>query len=417
MTREPPLRQNGCVGPALSVLLSLALQATAPAGASSAAKPAAAPAPAPAAQAAAIAARAVELQQQGRLEQAAAEYRRFLELAPKSWEARSNLGVICAQLGQFDKAVEEYRQALALQPASLAGQPPSLAVRNNLALALYKAARIGAAAAELEALLRTRPDHPAAPLLLADCRLQLGEWKQVIALLDPLLERDPENQAILYMIGTALMRDRQHERGQRVLDRILRRGDSAEAHLVLAIASREASDDLAAEKELRRALELNPQLPTANAILAEVLVKMGDAPGAVEALRRELAGNPNHFDAHALLALLLRQDAQNDEARQHLQKALELRPGDPGALYQLALVQIATGELDPARRTLEPLVRESPGFTEAHVSLAMVYYRQGRREDGNREQAAVQRLKAEQKAREDAERARQQREGQGPPTP
>ena len=150
-------------------------------------------------------------------------------------------------------------------------------------------------------MLKAQPDHATAPLLLADCRLQLGEWKQVIAMLDPLLEKDPENQAILYMIGTALMRDRQYERGQRVLDRILRRGDSAEAHLVLAIASREAKDDIAAEKELRRALELNPALPTANGTLGEVLAKMGDAPGAVEALRRELAINPNHFDSHVLL--------------------------------------------------------------------------------------------------------------------
>ncbi len=235
----------------------------------------------------------------------------------------------------------------------------------------------------------------------------------MIAILDPLLEKDPENQAILYMIGTALMRDRQAERGQRVLDRILRQGDSAQAHLVLAIASREATDDIAAEKELRRALELDPRLPTANAILGEVLVKMGDAPGAAEALRRELALNPNHFDSHLLLGLLLRQDSRNDEALEHVKKALVLRPGDPGALYQLALVEIASGELEAARRTLEPLVKEAPGFTEAHVSLATVYYRLGRREDGNRHQAIVQRLKAEEKAREDAERARQQ--GQAPP--
>ena len=83
----------------------------------------------------------------------------------------------------------------------------------------------------------------------------------MIAILDPLLERDPDNKAVLYMLGTALMRDRQYERGQRVLDRILRQGDSAEAHLVLAIASREANDDIAAEKELRRALELDPPCP------------------------------------------------------------------------------------------------------------------------------------------------------------
>ena len=58
-------------------------------------------------------------------------------------------------------------------------------------------------------------------------------------------------------------------------------------------------------------------------------------------------------------------------------------------------------------------MKDAPSFTEAHVSLAMVYYRLGRRADGNREQAIVQRLKAEEKAREDAERARQQ--GQAAP--
>ncbi|HXY39963.1 MAG TPA: tetratricopeptide repeat protein, partial [Vicinamibacteria bacterium] len=339
------------------------------------------------------------------------EYRRFLQLVPGSWQARSNLGVLYAQLGDFEKAVEQYRQALAAHPDA----SPAVAIRYNLAVALYKAGRMRDAAGELETVLKAQPGHPQAPLLLADCRLQLGEWKRVIALLDPLLERDPENQAVLYMIGTALMRERQYARGQRVLDRILRHGDSAEAHLVLAIASREASDDIAAERELRKALELNPQLPTANAILAEVLVKMGDAPGAMGALRREIEINPNHFDAHLLLALLLRQDGRNDEALEHVKKALLLRPGDPGARYQLALCHVARGELEPARQALEPLVREEPSFSEAHVTLAMVYFRLGRREDGAREQAAVQRLNAEQKAREEAEKARQQAGGSPSP--
>ena len=388
-------------------LLASAQTATAPpaaAGGQPAKKPAARSAPVDSAAAGAIAAQALELQKQGRFEEAAAQYRRFLELAPRSWEVRSNLGVVYAQLGRYEEAVREYRQALALQPSAQA----VAAIRFNLAVALYKAGRMNDAAGELETLRRARPDHRPAALLLADCRLQLGEWKQVIALLDPLLERDPENPAILYMIGTALMRDRQYQRGQAVLDRILRRGDSAEAHLVLAIASREANDDLAAEKELRKALELNPRLPTANAMLGDVLVKIGDAPAAIEALRRELEINPNHFDAHLLLALLLRQDSKNDESRTHVQKALALRPGDPGARYQLALVHIADGDYEAARRVLEPLVEAEPSFTEAHVSLAMAYFRLGRREDGAREQAVVQKLKAEQQARQDAEKLRQQ---------
>jgi len=78
-------------------------------------------------------------------------------------------------------------------------------------------------------------------------------------------------------------------------------------------------------------------------------------------------------------------------------------------------VQIAVGVIEAARQTLEELVKDEPAFTEAHVSLATVYYRLGRREDGQRHQAIVQRLKEEQKAREDAERARQ--EGGPPPSP
>ena len=48
---------------------------------------------------------------------------------------RSNLGVVFAQLGRYDEAVREYREALAVRPSALA-------VRYNLAVALYKAGRI-----------------------------------------------------------------------------------------------------------------------------------------------------------------------------------------------------------------------------------------------------------------------------------
>ena len=128
------------------VVLVPGTQASRPAGQPSgqAQKP-----PQPVSDAAAIAARAMELQKQGKLEEAAAEYRRLLDLAPKSWEARSNLGVVYAQLGEYAEAVSEYHRALALRPAPQAVS----AIRYNLAVALYKAGRMRDAAGELEATL------------------------------------------------------------------------------------------------------------------------------------------------------------------------------------------------------------------------------------------------------------------------
>jgi len=360
-----------------------------------------APASRPAPDPASIAARAVEHQRAGRLDEAARDYERLLEIVPTSWEARSNLGAVYAGLGRFEDAVREYERALAASPGQVA-------VRYNLALALYKGARLRDAVRELVTVLEARPDHAAAPLLLADCHLQLAEWTDVIAILDPIVARDPDNKAVLYMLGTALMRDRQYRRGQAVVDRILRQGDSAEAHLMLALASREAQDDLAAKGELETALRLEPDLPAANAILGEVLMNMGEGAAAGEAFRRELALNPNHFDSHLFLGLLLRQEADLDGARAHLERALTLRPGDPGVLYQLALVHVAKNELEPARETLEGLVRGAPDWLEAQVSLTTVYYRLGRREDGDRHQAIVRRLRQEDQARRDAELEKKQ---------
>ena len=55
---------------------------------------------------------------------------------------------------------------------------------------------------------------------------------------------------------------------------------------------------------------------------------------------------------------------------------------------------------DRACATLEKVVKQSPQFLEAHVSLAQVYYRLKRKADGDRERAIVQKLKAEQDAKQ-----------------
>src|SRR5215470_7942670 len=59
---------------------------------------------------------AVALMQQGRLDQAAAHYRRTLARDPDFAEACSNLGVVLAAQGRLDEAAAQYRRALALKP-------------------------------------------------------------------------------------------------------------------------------------------------------------------------------------------------------------------------------------------------------------------------------------------------------------
>ncbi len=212
--------------------------------------------------------------------------------------------------------------------------------------------------------------------LLADCYLRLGQNKEVIDLLTSVQRADPSNQAFNYLLGTALVRDGQAAKGQFVIDRILKNGDSAEARLLMGTTKYIVSDFRGALEDLQKAVELNPNLAEANAYYGLALLASGDQANARKAFERELKADPNNFESNLRMGVILRQDEENDEALKYLQKALQIRRGDPGVLYQIASVELAGGQVDRAQHDLEALVRAEPKFLEAHVSLATVYFRQ-----------------------------------------
>jgi Tfp pilus assembly protein PilF len=230
--------------------------------------------------------------------------------------------------------------------------------------------------------------------------LRMGQNKDVIKLLQP-SERDHlHDLAIAYLLGTALIRDNQPERGQILVDRILRNGESAEAHLMLGSAKMQVKEFAGARDEFAKAVALNPKLPDVHVLYAQSLQVTGDPDGALKEFKAELAVDPYNFDSNLEMGVLVREDQNYAEARKYLNRALEVRPGDLGARYQIATISLAEGKTDEARQELESIIKESPQFTEAHVSLASVYYRLKRPADGNRERSIVQSLTAEAQAKQ-----------------
>lgn len=337
-------------------------------------------------------ARAVQLQQAGDLEGAIRAYRAFLELNPGSVEARSNLGAAYAHLGQYQKAVEEYRRSLELDGGNAT-------VRFNLGLAYYKAAQVAEAATELARAVAAQPRNLNAAILLADCYLRMGENKKVVELLSPFEATHRDDRALLYVLGTALIRDKQVEKGQLLVDRILRDGDSAEARMMLGTARIVGHDYAGAVKEFRRALELNAALPAAYSFYGMALMNTGNRDQAADAFQRELQFNPTDFAANFYLGFMLKQDQKFPQALRYLERALQLQPAAPDVRYQIGSLHVSTGNLAVAERVLEELVKDQPNFVEAHVSLAMVYYRLRRKQDGDRQQEIIRKLNAEIQAR------------------
>jgi tetratricopeptide (TPR) repeat protein len=337
--------------------------------------------------------RAVALQDAGQLDAAAETYRAFLEQHPRNVEAWSNLGVVYSRLGRFNEAIAAYQQALSFSHLNTP-------VRMNLALAYYKSGRHRQAIGEFDVVIAANPWVPDPVLLKADSLMQLGAFADAAALLKPLAPKLQDQQVFSYLLGMALLQSGETEAGLEQLDRILKDGDSAEARLMMGVAKRAGLDYAGARDEFAAAVQKNPDLPLAHSLYGQALLATGDREAARRAFERELAGNPADFESNLYLGVIHKEDRDFDTARRYFDRALDLRPVDPGTRYQMASLHLAAGENDRALALLEPLVREAPQFIEARVSLATVYYRLKRKEDGDRERDAADRLRLEAQAKQ-----------------
>lgn len=337
-------------------------------------------------------AKAVTLHQAGDTLGAIQYYEAVLEQQPDRVDARSNLGAAYVKLGRYEDAIKHYQRAL------LAGSQV-VGLRFNLGLAYYKADQIPEAAEQFAAVHKLAPKNASATLLLADCHMRAGEYAQVIALLSPLEDELGKDRLFSYLLGTAYIEQGDIDRGQKVIDRLFRDGESAEARLLMGAQYLRSGMGMKAAPEIARAVELNPDLPGVHSLYANALRQNHDLEGAAIEYKKELEKNPNDYEANLWLGLLKRDEDRLDEAMEYLKRAGRMRPKDPAVAYALGRVHQAAGRLEEARKAFEQLVAASPDFQQGHVLLATVYYRLNLKEKGDAERAIVERLRAEAKAK------------------
>ncbi len=305
----------------------------------------------------------VELHQAGDLAGAIREYQASLKLDAANPQALSNLGAAYAAEGRYDEAIAEYNKALALD-GSIEG------VRLNLGLAYYKSARYGEAEKEFAALHRAGPEDVRPALLEADCALRTGQAKEAADVLAPYAAANEQNLAYDYLYGMALIRSGQVEAGQVWVNRVMRDGDSAEAHYLLGASLLGQGDYPKAAAELGQAAAKKPDLPGLESYYGQALLATGDGDGAEAAFRKALAGDANDFDANMQLAAILAQRGHPGEALPLVRRAAEVRPASPEAHVALANLLAATGEADGARREREYVAATWPDFARKQERAA-----------------------------------------------
>lgn len=142
------------------------------------------------------------LRQEGKPDEAIAQFEEVLRLDPEKAEAHYNLGMALMQKGKVEDAISQYRRALQLDPKYLDACV-------NLGDALLQAGKVDDAEAQYVAALKMRPDDAMVHYNLGTVLYRQGQVDGAIAHLERAVQIDPDYSDAQSNLGGVLLRQGQ----------------------------------------------------------------------------------------------------------------------------------------------------------------------------------------------------------------
>ena len=206
---------------------------------------------------------------------------RLLAVAPESYQAHQLNAEVLAIQGKLTDAAEEYRKVLALNP-TLGGIHYQL---GELLLAGERGPNtLEEARQEFEAELRLHPRHAGAEYELGEMARQARQWNDAIEHFNRALSIDPQLADALICLGKSLVSAGRPEEAAAPLERAVKlEPANANAHYQLSFAYRrlgrgqEAAKELAAYREIHDDLRRSSQR-IRTGILGNIAQPQTDAP-------------------------------------------------------------------------------------------------------------------------------------------
>jgi tetratricopeptide (TPR) repeat protein len=259
----------------------------------------------------------------------------------RAYQAFYSLGVVKERLGDVGGALAAYRQAASIVPE----YEPAIAALSAL---LARSGRPDEAVEYLNQRMAAMPNSAAVSAALAEVRSIQGDSGAAQRLAQEALKKRPDYRPAMVTIARDHYRARRLELSLYALRGILdgygvenpaRDKDNAEAHMMRGMIYKEQGLRGPAMAELKRAIELRPDLVEARVQLATYLLESGNAPEATTLLEGAIRHRADHLLAHLNL----------------------------GDAYRLL------GKTADARRELEWVLRKDPSIYQVHYNLGLLY--------------------------------------------
>jgi tetratricopeptide (TPR) repeat protein len=310
-----------------------------------------------------------------RYDQAEIEYLNAIRVAPQNPIAIGRLGLIFFQQGRMPQAYGALNQAVMLDPENVE-------YRAKLCMTLFSACKLAEARQEATNVLLKLPGQEDALAVLADCAVTTNQIRETRKQIETMQNRDK---------------------------------DRAAYHLALGMLQLREGASTNAVAEIRKALDLEPQSPAANAILGSVYLGKTDLTNAEIYLRKaaefssirsprrlnyalfksesgrtdqERAQSlaeakemveeitrkaPDYLPAWNCLGRLAYDERKYDECAGYLQRVLAKDPMNLEAVSLNGVLMITRGQIAEAISQLERLKGIYSGAKDVYYELALAY--------------------------------------------
>lgn len=307
---------------------------------------------------------------QGKSGEAARILEEISTIEPNSPIAQLKAGVGLISSGQPAKGMESLSKALAFAPDDLFVNATLMA--GHLHMQDNKAALRVAGD-----LVNRNPSNADALGLMAATQLAIGEQNKAIKNYEEILKLDPSNLKALQMLGKLALANGEHERVLSLTDAGLKiHKNDMQLLLLRSEAAIIVQDEELSELSLRQAIDAHPSEPDPRILLAQRLIKAGNAAAALEVLsvvsRSTVPG-----------VLLTRAEAYFElnrlqESKQDLIALSSMQPNVVGIHVQLARIYEALDDDAGYEHSIDRILALEPNLIWANQSKVQLLIDTGR---------------------------------------
>ncbi len=293
---------------------------------------------------------------------------RAVDANPQDAKLQNAYGIALQQQGRVDESLARFRKALQLEPKYADAA-------HNLALALVAANRAEEALEVLNKYPSAGADYYT---LKGNVFAALGRLPDAVVSLRRAYELAPDNPDSTYDFAVVLLKVENSDEAAAVLRNARKRFPrSAKIHSASGMLAYLNGQNAEAAREYEAAIKLEPEAADLWAALGDVYAVTDDATKAEAAYSRSIKLDPGSSEYLVKAGRNLLKLQRVTEAEGAFLKALAIDPQDAEAHFELGKLAAARGDNRSAIGHYESAVRAQPSLNAAWYQLGLSYRRDG----------------------------------------